>query len=98
MEAEPSNEASRTPYMPDPPTTPTNLVASDDTHPYGLSVAVQWDPSVSDFLSGYEVFRKADGEGEFTQIGAAGASTTPSHMDKGLTAGVTYTYCVRGTH
>ena len=94
FESTPSNEDTATPYFPAAPTAPTALVASDETDPYGLCIAVDWTASESTYLQGYEIFRKADGEAEFAAIAAIGSGGT-SFMDSGLTESVTYTYCVQ---
>jgi hypothetical protein len=94
FESLPSNEASTTPYFPAAPTAPTALDATDETDPYGLCIAIDWVASESPYLKGYEVFRKADGETEFTVVATVGSGGA-SFMDSGLTESVTYTYCVQ---
>ena len=91
----PSNEAAATPYFPDGPTTPANLAATDETEPYGLAVIVSWSESTSDYLDGYELFRKAEDEADFTLLAAIGEGPSPQYMDGGLEEGVLYTYRAR---
>ncbi len=94
-ESAPSNEAANTPFYPAVPSTPLNCVATDQTAPYGLTVFVTWDASVSDYLQGYDVFRKAEGEADFSLIGNVSAGQTLTVHDGGLTEGVNYTYRVQ---
>jgi len=94
FESAPSNEDAATPFFPGGPTTPTGLDATDETDPYGLCIAITWDASESDYLKGYEVFRKSDGETEFTAVATVGSGGA-SFMDSGLAESVTYTYCVQ---
>jgi hypothetical protein len=91
----PSNEAAATPYFPDGPTTPANLGATDETDPYGLAIIVSWDESTSEYLDGYELFRKAEGEADFTLLATIGEAPSPQYMDGGLDEGVLYTYRAR---
>jgi len=95
LESSPSNEEAVIPYYPDAPTPPSNLTVTDDTAPYGLSIILAWEPSQSEFLSGYYVQRKAEGEADFTVVDSTGPVSSPSYMDGGLTEGVLYTYRVQ---
>lgn len=94
-ESAPSNEDMKTPFYPAAPSTPLNCEATDQTAPYGLSVFVTWDVSVSDYLAGYEVFRKAEGEADFSLIGNVGVGQALTIHDGGLAEGVNYTYRVQ---
>ena len=94
-ESDPSNEAANTPYFPAAPTTPANLVATDNCPPYGLTVLLTWNASTGEYLSGYDVYCRAEGEADFTLIGGIGEGPNPEYKDSGLTEGIDYTYKVR---
>jgi hypothetical protein len=94
-ESDPSNEAANTPFFPAAPSTPANLEATDDCLPYGLTVKLTWSASTGEYLSGYDVYCRAEGEADFTLIGAIGEGPNPEYKDCGLTEGVDYTYKVR---
>jgi fibronectin type 3 domain-containing protein len=93
FESPPSNEASTTAFFPAAPTTPTMIDASDDI-PYSYSIQVTWGESESDYLDGYEVWRKGPGEAEFSLWTPADTSTT-TLLDSGLSEGETYSYKAR---
>ncbi|HDL77628.1 MAG TPA: hypothetical protein ENG36_02550 [Lentisphaerae bacterium] len=94
-ESDPSNEAANTPFFPAPPTTPENLDATDNCPPYGLTVLLTWDASSGDYLSGYDIYRQAEGEADFTLVGSTGEGSNPQYKDVGLTEGVEYAYKVQ---
>jgi len=91
----PSTETSATPYFPAGPTTPTGLGATDETDPYGLAVIVSWGESTSEYLDGYELFRKTEGEEEFTLLATIDTGPSPNYLDGGLEEGILYTYRAR---
>lgn len=94
-ESAPSNEDTQTPFYPAAPSTPLNCAATDQTAPYGLAIFVTWNASVSSYLQGYDVFRKAEGEADFSLIGNVSAGQALTIHDGGLTEGVSYTYRVQ---
>jgi len=94
FQSNPSNEDSATPYFPGPPTTPTSIDATSDDLPYSYSIEVSWGASESDYLDGYEVWRKGPGDEEFSVWTSAGVSTH-TMLNSGLTEGETYTYKAR---
>jgi len=95
FQSEPSNDAAATPYFPDGPTIPSGLDATDETDPYGLAVIVSWGESTSEYLDGYELFRKAEGEADFALHATVETGPLPQYMDGGLEEGVLYTYRAR---
>jgi hypothetical protein len=91
----PSNEAAATPYFPGSPTAPANLDATDETGPYGLAVSVSWAESTSEYLNGYELFRKVESEEDFTLLATIDTGPSPNYLDGGLEEGILYTYRAR---
>ena len=70
-----------------PPAAPTGLraMAGDAT------VRLEWNASPEPDVTGYRVYRATASGGPYTRVAAVAA---PSHLDTGLTNGVTYYYVV----
>ena len=85
-----SAQAQDNPFAPAAPTGVTAAAATD-----GSQVTVNWTAGARS--TGYEVERKV-GSGAWAGISPAHAGTTASYMDSSVSAGMTYTYRVRGTN
>ena len=95
----PTSEAART-VLPDPPSRPSNLVVSSQTH---SSVTLVWDDPGDGTVDTYLVFRRSvdgsrygDGLGaaEFVAVGEIGSSFT-TYTDTTVTPRTRYVYRVR---
>jgi len=94
FESAPSNEAAQTAFFPAPPTAPTPIDATSEDIPYSYSIEVSWGESESDYLDGYEIWRKDPGETEFA-LWVPADKSTHTLLNSGLTEGETYTYKAR---
>lgn len=90
-----SNEATASPFYPGPPTAPTSIAVKGEGNPYSFAIEVKWGPATSSYLDGYEIWRKAPGDTDFSLLQTAGAVGDRTIYDTGLTGGETYTYKVR---
>lgn len=59
------------------------------------SLELHWNPSGSDFVDGYQVYRSSSPGGPYAPVGGTLGAATLSLSDGGLTPGMTYYYVVR---
>ena len=91
MISDPSAEAANTPFYPPPPSAPEWIEAE------GVSdgIDVSWGAVESDYLAGYEAWRRGPGEGDFSLLLTASDDQTGFKDSDGLVQGETYDYRVR---
>ena len=94
LESNPSNQSSRSAYYPEAPAAPAWIDATGEGIPYSNAILVTWAAVASDYLEGYELWRQAPGEAEFTLYTVHNSSTTQSY-DLNPNEGQTYHYKVR---
>lgn len=91
MVSEPSAEAGDSPFYPPPPSAPEWIEAE------GVSdgIEVSWGAVESDYLAGYEAWRRGPGEGDYSLLLTADEDQTGFKDSDGLVQGETYSYKVR---
>jgi hypothetical protein len=91
-ESPPSAEASATPGSApaDRPLPPTNV----RTIAYATVIDVEWDPSPSPDVAGYNVYRKTGAEGSWILLNTAGVVLNTRYRDSSVQSGQTYYYRV----
>jgi fibronectin type 3 domain-containing protein len=87
-EGRPSNEASA--FIPPRPAPPTNV----RTIAYATVIDVEWDPSPSPDVAGYNVYRKTGAEGSWILLNTAGVVLNTRYRDSSVQSGQTYYYRV----
>jgi eukaryotic-like serine/threonine-protein kinase len=60
-------------------------------------VALQWEPTVSTFADGYEVYRAAVSGGPYERVGVVQGHGTTAYVDDDVGLGSTYYYVVKST-
>jgi eukaryotic-like serine/threonine-protein kinase len=60
-------------------------------------VALQWDPTVSSFADGYEVYRSTVSGGPYERVAFVPGHGTTAYVDQGVSTGADYYYVVKST-
>jgi len=91
MASDPSAEDADTPFYPPPPSAPEWIEAE------GVSdgIDVSWGAVASDYLAGYEVWRRGPGEGDFSLLLTTSDDQTGFKDSGGLVQGESYDYKAR---
>ncbi len=91
MVSEPSTEAGDAPFYPPPPSAPDWIEAEGVAD----GIDVSWGAVASNYLAGYEAWRRGPGEGEFSLLLTVGEDQTGFKDSDRLVQGETYDYKVR---
>lgn len=73
--------------------TPLNIRLSGKGSGSGLSVVLDWNPSTSSSIVGYNVYRSTQGPNSYSKLNSS-ASPSTSYTDSSVTGNTTYYYAV----